>query len=40
MKMPVSIEVHHALADGLHVGRYLERFQELLDDWPPPETLG
>ncbi len=28
--MPISIEVHHALVDGLHVGRFLERFQELL----------
>jgi chloramphenicol O-acetyltransferase type A len=26
--MPVSIEVHHALMDGLHVGRYLERLQQ------------
>ncbi|MDX1909493.1 MAG: chloramphenicol acetyltransferase [Bacteroidia bacterium] len=29
--MPVSVEVHHALADGLHVGQYLARFQALLD---------
>jgi chloramphenicol O-acetyltransferase type A len=29
-KMPISIEVHHALVDGLHVGRFLERFQHLL----------
>jgi chloramphenicol O-acetyltransferase type A len=28
--MPVSIEVHHALADGLHVGRYVERFEQAL----------
>jgi chloramphenicol O-acetyltransferase type A len=27
--MPVSVEVHHALMDGLHVGRYLERLQSL-----------
>jgi chloramphenicol O-acetyltransferase type A len=27
-KMPVSVEVHHALMDGLHVGRYFERFAE------------
>ncbi len=25
--MPVSVEVHHALMDGLHVGRYLERLE-------------
>jgi chloramphenicol O-acetyltransferase type A len=27
-RMPVSIEVHHALMDGLHVGRFFERFQQ------------
>lgn len=27
--MPVSVEVHHALMDGLHVGRYVERLQAL-----------
>lgn len=26
-RMPVSVEVHHALVDGLHVGRFLEAFQ-------------
>lgn len=25
--MPVSVEVHHALMDGLHVGRYFERLE-------------
>lgn len=30
--MPVSVEVHHALVDGLHVGRFFERFQAGLDD--------
>jgi chloramphenicol O-acetyltransferase type A len=34
--MPVSVEVHHALMDGLDVGRFFGRFQELLDD---PQTL-
>lgn len=29
--LPISVEVHHALMDGLHVGRYFARFQELLD---------
>ena len=28
--MPVSVEVHHAVMDGLHVGRFFEIFQELL----------
>jgi chloramphenicol O-acetyltransferase type A len=31
MRMPVSIDVHHALADGLHVGRLFERLQAGLD---------
>jgi chloramphenicol O-acetyltransferase type A len=26
--MPVSIEVHHALVDGLHVGQYFELFEK------------
>lgn len=25
--MPVSVEVHHALVDGLHVGQYFEKLQ-------------
>lgn len=25
--MPVSIQVHHGLVDGLHVARYLQKFQ-------------
>jgi chloramphenicol O-acetyltransferase type A len=28
--MPISVEVHHALMDGLHVGRYLDRLEEVL----------
>ena len=31
--MPVSIEVHHALADGLHVGRFLDRFAARAGGW-------
>jgi chloramphenicol O-acetyltransferase type A len=34
--LPVSVEVHHALMDGLHVGRYLQRFEEMLND---PERI-
>jgi chloramphenicol O-acetyltransferase type A len=29
--MPVSIHVHHALADGLHVAKFVEKFQGCLD---------
>jgi chloramphenicol O-acetyltransferase type A len=27
MRMPISVEVHHALMDGLHVGRYFEKLE-------------
>ncbi|MCZ2394013.1 MAG: chloramphenicol acetyltransferase [Chitinophagales bacterium] len=30
-KMSVSIHVHHALMDGYHVGLFVERFQDLLN---------
>lgn len=29
--LPVSIEAHHGLADGLHLARYFEEFQKQLD---------
>jgi chloramphenicol O-acetyltransferase type A len=29
--MPVSIHVHHGLADGLHVAQFVDQFQMLLD---------
>lgn len=35
-RMPVSVEVHHALVDGLHVGQFFERFQHRLDALAPP----
>lgn len=28
--LPISVEVHHALMDGLHVGRFLSQMQEAL----------
>jgi len=28
--MPLSVEVHHALMDGLHVGRFIEGFEAAL----------
>jgi chloramphenicol O-acetyltransferase type A len=28
--MPLSVEVHHALMDGLHVGRFIEAFEAVL----------
>lgn len=29
--MPLSIHVHHALVDGLHVGQFIDCFQELMN---------
>lgn len=31
-EMPVSIHVHHALMDGFHVGKYIEKFQILMNE--------
>ncbi len=36
LKLPFSVQVHHALMDGVHVGRYFMRLQEYLDD---PQTF-
>ncbi|KFC18207.1 chloramphenicol O-acetyltransferase type A [Epilithonimonas lactis] len=30
--MPVSVHVHHGLADGFHVGIFADKFQQLMDD--------
>ncbi len=30
-KMPFSVEVHHAMMDGIHVGKYFDLFQRKLD---------
>ncbi len=30
--MPVAVHVHHALADGYHIGLFVEKFQELLHE--------
>ncbi len=31
LKMPIAINGHHALMDGLHVGYFLDKFQNLLN---------
>jgi len=31
LKMPLSVQVHHALMDGLHVGRFYSQAQEILN---------
>lgn len=38
LKMPLSVQGHHALMDGLHMGRYYAHVQELLDQ--PGRFLG
>ncbi len=32
LKMPLSVEVHHALLDGYHVSEYLKKYQSLMDN--------
>ena len=31
VRLPMSVEVHHALADGLHVGRFINRLERMLE---------
>jgi chloramphenicol O-acetyltransferase type A len=38
MKMPLSVQGHHAMMDGLHMGRYYERVQAYLTE--PEQFLG
>lgn len=33
LQMPVAVQGHHALMDGIHVGRFYERMQDCLS-WP------
>ncbi|MBL4660573.1 MAG: chloramphenicol acetyltransferase [Alcanivoracaceae bacterium] len=30
ISLPISVEVHHALMDGLHLGRYLDKLQKMI----------
>lgn len=32
IKLPLSVQVHHALVDGLHVGQYFNNLQEILNN--------
>jgi chloramphenicol O-acetyltransferase type A len=36
--LPISVEVHHALMDGLHVGRFMMRLEEMLAN--PQQYVG
>ncbi len=40
LMMPFSVQVHHALVDGYHVGIYMQRVQELLDEFKIEESEG
>ena len=31
IKLPLSVQAHHALVDGIHVGKYFNMLQEILD---------
>jgi chloramphenicol O-acetyltransferase type A len=31
LKMPLSVQAHHALVDGVHVGRFFEKMQDFLN---------
>lgn len=37
VKLPLSVQGHHGLLDGVHAGRFFEQFQALLDT--PEESL-
>ena len=37
MKMPLGVQAHHAVMDGIHMGRYFIRVQEYLDQ--PEDVL-
>lgn len=37
-RMPISVEVHHSLMDGVHLGRYIERLESYFTD--PAAPLG
>lgn len=39
LRIPVSVEVHHGLMDGVHVGRWLERVQAYFAE-PEPALRG
>ncbi len=38
LKMPLSVQGHHAVMDGLHIGRFYETIQNLLNH--PEDSLG
>ncbi|EQB89531.1 chloramphenicol O-acetyltransferase type A [Clostridium punense] len=37
IKLPLSVQAHHALVDGIHVGQFFNAFQEILNN--PSEYL-
>ena len=37
VKMPVSVELHHALLDGIHIGKFCDLFQQWINN--PSDSL-
>lgn len=35
--LPLAIQVHHAVCDGYHVGRFIEMLQEKISSFHPPQ---
>lgn len=31
IRLPIAIQVHHAVCDGFHVGRFIEELQEAMN---------
>jgi chloramphenicol O-acetyltransferase type A len=38
LKMPLSVQAHHALVDGIHIGRFYEKVQDYMQH--PRSILG
>ncbi len=34
--IPLSLQVHHAVCDGYHVGKFVDTLQKLIDEFTPP----
>ena len=32
IKLPLSVQAHHSFIDGIHIGKFFNKFQEILDN--------
>lgn len=39
IKLPLSVQVHHAVVDGVHVGKYFSKIQQYFDNMPDKRLL-